>query len=84
MLKEDDFEKELMEDLSEVIGLIAKMKPKPDDPSCKTPCSSCLGSDCGCCDMADRDPKKECNGWECEVEVKYKDGSKKTIKKRTG
>ena len=40
--------------------LIEENKPKPDDPNCKSPCGSCIGSGFGCTIMHKRNPKREC------------------------
>jgi hypothetical protein len=43
--------------------LIEENKPKPDDPNSKSPCSSCIGAQCGCNIMHKRTPKTECNSY---------------------
>lgn len=43
--------------------LIEENKPRPDDPNCKTPCSSCIGAQYGCNIMHQRPPKKECGSY---------------------
>ncbi len=71
--------------LADIKKIIKKMKPKPDDPKSKTPCSQCMGRDFGCSIMQERQPKKECRCFADKrvgIVVEYADGSKAVIGKK--